>query len=42
MNEEENERMRKMYAKWEETAEKDDIKNIKSTRRFTTLLSRKW
>ena len=42
MNEEENERMRKMHAKWEETAEKDDIKNIKSKRRFTALLSRKW
>ena len=42
MSKEENEHMRKLYAQWEETAEKDDIKNVKSKCRFTALLSRKW
>ena len=40
MSKEENKRMRNMYSKWEETSELDDIKNVKSRRRFTALLSR--
>lgn len=43
MSKEENEHMRKLYAKWEESGVDDKYyRPNKPKRRFTALLSRKW